>query len=433
MRNPDFSNVLGRRIALGLFLTGLMVLSYRVLELFLVPVAWAIVLVSVTWPAYGPLRRLMGRYVGLSALVMTLLLGLTFALPLLWVIYLLRVEVPTAYASAIEILGQGPEILPPSVAHLPGIGPELERLLSLFSEDPAALRAQMVQWMKPWVDQSLSVSGRHRDHRVQVHLRPADRVLLLSRRRAAARPVRPPAARVARRPFPGLSERGGRHHPGGALRVGVDRRRTGCPGGRRLLGRRGAGTGDARGHDRHLRPGPLWYPAGLGCRQPVAARERRDTGGGGSGGLGRPGGEPDRQPGAPIGDQQRHPHSLHPGPVRGARGHRRLRACGAFSGAHRHRRPAGGLAGVDRGAGPANRAVASAGARCRVRHPARSRSPPRSGRVDSNRIRDKTDPLARACPGRGASPSRRPGPRWNIVPSEELGRVHPPSAARTYR
>jgi predicted PurR-regulated permease PerM len=159
MRNPDFSNVLGRRIALGLFLTGLMVLSYRVLELFLVPVAWAIVLVSVTWPAYGPLRRLMGRYVGLSALVMTLLLGLTFALPLLWVIYLLRVEVPTAYASAIEILGQGPEILPPSVAHLPGIGPELERLLSLFSEDPAALRAQMVQWMKPWVDQSLAFLG----------------------------------------------------------------------------------------------------------------------------------------------------------------------------------------------------------------------------------------------------------------------------------
>jgi predicted PurR-regulated permease PerM len=159
MRNPDFSNVLGRRIALGLFLAGLMVLSYRVLELFLVPIAWAIVLVSVTWPAYGPLRRVMGRYVGLSALAMTLLLGLTFALPLLWVISLLRAEVPSAYISTIELLGQGPDILPPSVANLPGIGPELERLLSLFSEDPAALRAQIVQWMKPWVDQSLKLLG----------------------------------------------------------------------------------------------------------------------------------------------------------------------------------------------------------------------------------------------------------------------------------
>ena len=159
MRNPDFSNVLGRRIALGLFLAGLMVLSYRVLELFMVPVAWAIVLVSVTWPAYGPLRRVMGKYVGLSSLVMTLLLGLTFALPLLWVIYQLRAEVPAAYNTAVELLGQGPEILPPSVARLPGIGPELERLLALFSEDPAALRAQMLQWMKPWVDQSLGFLG----------------------------------------------------------------------------------------------------------------------------------------------------------------------------------------------------------------------------------------------------------------------------------
>lgn len=159
MRNPDFSNVLGRRIALGLFLTGLLVLSYQVLELFLIPVAWAIVLVSVTWPIYGRLRRAMGTYVNLSSLAMTLLLGLTFALPLLWVIYLLRAEVPAAYSSAVTLLGQGPDILPPTIAGLPWVGPELERLLSLSAEDPAALHAQMIQWMKPWVDQSLGLLG----------------------------------------------------------------------------------------------------------------------------------------------------------------------------------------------------------------------------------------------------------------------------------
>ena len=159
MPDRDFSNVLGRRIALGLFLAGLMVLSYRVLQIFLVPVAWAIVLVSVTWPVYRRLRRLVGAYVNLSALIMTLLLGLTFALPLLWLIALLRAEVPTAYASIVTLLGQGPDVLPPAVARIPGIGPELERLLSLSAEDPAALRAQIVQWMKPWVDQSLSLLG----------------------------------------------------------------------------------------------------------------------------------------------------------------------------------------------------------------------------------------------------------------------------------
>lgn len=159
MQTFELSNVLGRRIALGLFLVGLLVLSYQVLELFLVPVAWAVVLVSVTWPIYRRLRRLIGAYVSLSSLAMTLLLGLIFALPLLWIVALLRAEVPLAYASTIALLGQGPDVLPPSLAHLPWIGSELERLLSLSAEDPAALHAQLGQWTQPWVDRTLGLLG----------------------------------------------------------------------------------------------------------------------------------------------------------------------------------------------------------------------------------------------------------------------------------
>jgi predicted PurR-regulated permease PerM len=159
LENANFSNVLGRRIALGLFLAGLLVLSYQVLHIFLVPVAWAIILVFVTWPLHRLLCRWFGSRSGISAGLMTLFLALTFGLPLLWAILMLRNEVPAAHQSLVVFLAGGADSLPREVAHLPWIGPELERLLELSAEDPMALRAQVLQWVKPWADESLRVLG----------------------------------------------------------------------------------------------------------------------------------------------------------------------------------------------------------------------------------------------------------------------------------
>lgn len=159
MSGQDFTTVVSVRIALGLFLAGLLFLSYRVLQLFLLPVAWAIILAYVTWPAYRRLRGLLGGYVNTSAFLMTLLLAGAFALPLLWVIAVLRNEVPSAYLAAIDFLSQGKEALPSYIGRLPWIGPEIERLVDLATQDPAALRAQLLQWVKPWADETLTVLG----------------------------------------------------------------------------------------------------------------------------------------------------------------------------------------------------------------------------------------------------------------------------------
>lgn len=159
MPNTNFTHVFGARIALGLFLVGLLVLSYQVLQLFLIPVAWAAILVYVTWPIYRRLRDLLGRRANLSALLMTLFLTLTFALPLLWMVNVLRTEVPTAYTRSVEILLSGPDSVPPSIAQIPWLGEEIQRVLALSADDPAALRNQVVQWVKPWVDQSLKILG----------------------------------------------------------------------------------------------------------------------------------------------------------------------------------------------------------------------------------------------------------------------------------
>lgn len=146
-------------MTLAAFLVGLLFMSYQVLHLFLVPVAWALILVYVTWPLHRGLRWLLSPYGGLSAFLMTVILALVFVMPLLWMITLLRAEVPAGYANLVALINQGPEVLPPWLAELPWVGPELERLLSLAVEDPAALRQQVLHWLRPMQEGSLTLIG----------------------------------------------------------------------------------------------------------------------------------------------------------------------------------------------------------------------------------------------------------------------------------
>src|SRR5690606_12336181 len=88
-----------RRVILGFLLGGLLLLSYAVLHMFIVPEAWAVILAFATWPAYRRLRASMRRYPTLSALLMTLLLSAAFVLPALWMGMLLRTEVGEAIAA----------------------------------------------------------------------------------------------------------------------------------------------------------------------------------------------------------------------------------------------------------------------------------------------------------------------------------------------
>lgn len=159
MREASFTKALGGRITLAAFLVGLLLMSYQVLHLFLVPVAWALILVYVSWPLHRRLRSLLHPYAGLSAFLMTLVLALVFVLPVLWVIVLLRGEVPVVYAQLVDNLAAVEGILPPSLARLPWVGPELQRLLSLLVEDPAAVRDQVLLWLNPLREGAIQLLG----------------------------------------------------------------------------------------------------------------------------------------------------------------------------------------------------------------------------------------------------------------------------------
>lgn len=144
-----------RRILLGLFLGGLFLLAFFVLKPFLVPVAWAGILVYVTWPLYLRLRRRLGQRPALSALIMTLLLALVLILPVVWVLLLMRSEVTEVYQKVAAQLSQGHFELAPELRKLPWIGAQLGAFFDHLNADPAALKAQL----KSWGDYAINHAG----------------------------------------------------------------------------------------------------------------------------------------------------------------------------------------------------------------------------------------------------------------------------------
>jgi predicted PurR-regulated permease PerM len=148
--NESYPMPLVKRVILAFLLGGLVVLSYVVLHLFLVPVAWATILAYVTWPAYRRLRSLLRGNVTGSALLMTTILTAAFVLPLIWLIMLLRGELVAAYQAVAGYLANGPHQLPALIARIPWLGQWLQELLNQVAGDPAALRAQIAEWAQQW-------------------------------------------------------------------------------------------------------------------------------------------------------------------------------------------------------------------------------------------------------------------------------------------
>jgi predicted PurR-regulated permease PerM len=135
-----------RRVILGLMLAGLLVASYAVLHHFFVPLAWAGILVYVTWPAYVRLLQGLGGRDWLAALVMTLLLTAALVLPLLWLFATLRGEIVNAYAAASSWLASGPHRVPQALAQVPWLGEWLQRLLDQLAAETLDFRAQIESW-----------------------------------------------------------------------------------------------------------------------------------------------------------------------------------------------------------------------------------------------------------------------------------------------
>ena len=168
-----------RRLILALLLGGLLVLAYSVLHLFLVPIAWAAIMAYATWPLNMRMRRALGGRATLGAAVMTLLLTLAIALPLVMADFtVLRTELGSAYAAVAAYLAQGPKPLPDFVRALPWLGDWLqESTWTTWPPTRRRLREQIGVWMEQRTGELLELLGGVGRNAARLGLALADRVV----------------------------------------------------------------------------------------------------------------------------------------------------------------------------------------------------------------------------------------------------------------
>jgi predicted PurR-regulated permease PerM len=127
-----------RPLIIVVLLAGLVLLGFRVMEPFIVPVVWATILAFVTWPAYERLRVLCrGRSI-VASLLMTTAVSVAVIAPLAWLAVVLRIELIRAWHETQALLAGGLQ-LPPALLKLPWIGEQLRDLATRVAQDPHAL------------------------------------------------------------------------------------------------------------------------------------------------------------------------------------------------------------------------------------------------------------------------------------------------------
>jgi Ca2+-transporting ATPase len=101
MAMNDFLSTPIRYFIPGIFLAGLLILSFMVLREFLLTLVWAIIIVYVMWPPYQWLRRQLKDQASLSAAVMTAIIAAVIFLTVYWPAAMLQDETKIAYQSLV--------------------------------------------------------------------------------------------------------------------------------------------------------------------------------------------------------------------------------------------------------------------------------------------------------------------------------------------
>jgi predicted PurR-regulated permease PerM len=136
-----------RRLLVAGLLLGILLLTFAVIQPFVVPLIWGAILAYVSWPAHVRiLAAVRGRNVLASGLT-TAFVTLIIVIPVVWLVFLLREEAGAAYAHVQAFLASKP-VLPERLRELPWIGSWAQDTLTRLAENPAAIREQLVAAME---------------------------------------------------------------------------------------------------------------------------------------------------------------------------------------------------------------------------------------------------------------------------------------------
>jgi len=138
-----------RRALIAALLSVLLLAGLVVLQPFVTAVAWAAILVYVSWPLY---QRLLARFHGRrgwAAFTMTMALAVVLVAVPAWLLFMLQREGYGAMRDAVALLRAGVE-LPEPLAAIPWLGPWLEERLALLGGDGETLGRQLAAMGEQW-------------------------------------------------------------------------------------------------------------------------------------------------------------------------------------------------------------------------------------------------------------------------------------------
>jgi predicted PurR-regulated permease PerM len=131
------------------FLIGILItLIYLILDPFLAPIAWALVLSHTTWPLHLRLKNAIGDRPTLCAFIMVTGTGVLILLPLLWFALIIQDNVVDGYHSLGLYLSSGKNLLPDAILNIPWLGAELQHWIKTHLGDATALNEQLTLWAK---------------------------------------------------------------------------------------------------------------------------------------------------------------------------------------------------------------------------------------------------------------------------------------------
>ena len=137
----------------GIFLAGLLGLSYRVLSEFLLSLIWAFIIAYVLWPLYRQLRLKLKGNMTLSAAVMTTIIAAVIFLTVFWLVAMLQEESVIAYQALVDNFTNKPFQLPEAIARISWLGNYLQGWIDRLNSDQAGVIAQFVNWAKQGLGQ----------------------------------------------------------------------------------------------------------------------------------------------------------------------------------------------------------------------------------------------------------------------------------------
>ena len=157
-----------KHLAPSLFLAGLVWLCYSILQVFLVSIAWAVIIAYIMWPAYRWLRVRLNHNENLSAFLCTGAISLILMLISYWLVVLLQRELTLIYPVVMNNLSNTKLEVPQFIVALPWLNNLFQHYLDQINTNDAGLRSQILGLARQFLGQMGNFAGNLGKHVVKL-------------------------------------------------------------------------------------------------------------------------------------------------------------------------------------------------------------------------------------------------------------------------